>query len=386
MQQEREMKTWKSPLLIGVLVLLSWTAQAEPGVTDTSITFGMSAPFSGPNGAYGQDMKEAIATYFEQVNKGGGVHGRKLELIALDDGYEAERTVANTKSLVEDKKVFGLLAFYGSSPTTEAMNAVFGPARVPLVGAISGATTLRQAFSENPNTRYVFNIRASYADEAEAIIKQLVALGLTRIAVLYQNDGFGKSGLDGISAALRKNGLAPAAVGTVERNSLEVGKAVESIAKAMPQAVVMVTLYKPTAAFVKAMKKAGHSPLFMTLSSVGAEQLVQELGNEARGIGISQVMPYPWNDTIPLVREYQHLLGKQGKFSYYGVEGYLMARVLVDALKKQGKEPTREKLVSTLEAMNQDLGGYRVKFSPEAHAGSKFVELTVIGPGGRVLK
>jgi len=175
-------------------------------------------------------------------------------------------------------------------------------------------------------------------------------------------------------------------VGTVERNSLDVAKAVESISKATPQAVVMVTLYKPTSAFVKSMKKAGQNPMFMTLSPVGAEQLVQELGNEARGIGISQVMPYPWNDTVSVVREYQRLLGKQGKFSYYGIEGYMMARVLVDALKKQAKDVSREKTVSTLEGLSQDFGGYRVSYGPESRQGSRFVELTVIGPGGKVLK
>jgi ABC-type branched-subunit amino acid transport system substrate-binding protein len=380
------MTTWKQVAAAGLLALLSWTASADPGITDNAITIGMSAPFSGPNGAYGEDMKAAITAYFGQVNKSGGVNGRKLELVALDDGYETDKAVANTKALIEDKKVFSLLAFYGSSPTTEAMNSVFGPAKVPLIGTISGAGTIRQAPSANPNNRYMFNVRASYADETEAIINQLVALGLKSIAVFYQNDGFGKSGLEGVTSALKKYGLAPSAVGTVERNSLDVTKAVESISKATPQAVVMVTLYKPTSAFVRAMRKAGQNPMFMTLSPVGAEQLVQELGPDARGIGISQVMPYPWNDTVSVVREYQRLLGKQGKFSYYGIEGYMMARVLVDALKKQGKDVSREKLVSTLEGLNQDFGGYRVGYTPDSRQGSRFVELTVIGPGGKVLK
>jgi branched-chain amino acid transport system substrate-binding protein len=381
------MRSWKNLAAAGLLSLLGWTASAaDPGITDTSITIGMSAPFSGPNGAYGEDMKTAINAYFGQINKSGGINGRKLELVALDDGYETDRTVANTKALIDDKKVFSLLAFYGSSPTTEAMNAVFGPAKVPLVGTISGAGTIRQAPSANANNRYMFNVRASYADETEAIINQLVALGLKSIAVFYQNDGFGKSGLEGVTSALKKYNLAPSAVGTVERNSLDVAKAVESISKVTPQAVVMVTLYKPTAAFVRSMKKAGQNPMFMTLSPVGAEQLVQELGNEARGIGISQVMPYPWNDTVSVVREYQRLLGKQGKFSYYGIEGYMMARVLVDALKKQGKDISREKLISTLEGLNQDFGGYRVSYNADSRQGSRFVELTVIGPGGKVLK
>lgn len=372
-------------LLAVAAIAVSMSASAEPGVTENKITLGMSGPFSGPNGAYGIDMRTVIQAYFEQVNKGGGVNGRKIELVALDDGYETERTVANTKTLINDKNVFALLSFYGSSPTTEAMNKVFGPAKVPLVGTISGAGTLREPLSQNPNGRYMFNVRASYADETEAIVNQLVSLGLKNIAVFYQNDGFGKSGLDGVTAALKKHNLAPTAVGTVERNSIDVDAAVQAIAKGKPQAVVMVTLYKPTAAFVKAMKKAGQNPMFMTLSPVGTEQLVAELGPDARGIGISQVMPYPWNDIVPMVRDYQKLVGKGG-FSYYGIEGFVMARVVVDALRRAGKDLTREKMVSTLEGTSLDLGGFRVSYSPNSRLGSRYVELTVVGPGGKILK
>ena len=368
-------------------IALSTACWAEPGVTDTTITLGMSAPFSGPNGAYGEDMRQTIQSYFEQINKGGGINGRKLQLVALDDGYETERAVANTRSLINDKNAFALLSFYGSSPTTEAMNSVFGPAKVPLVGTISGAATLRQPIQANANSRYMFHVRASYADETEAIVNQMVSIGLRSIAVFYQNDGFGKAGLDGVTAALKKHNLTPSAVGTIERNSLDVNAAVQSIAKSNPQAVVMVTLYKPTAAFVRAMKRAGQNPMFMTLSPVGTEQLVQEFGPEARGIGISQVVPYPWNDIVPVVRDYQKIAAKPGSYSYYGLEAYLTARTMVEGLRRAGRDLTRDKLVTTLETLsNIDLGGYRMNYSPTARYGSRFVELTVIGPGGKVLR
>jgi ABC-type branched-subunit amino acid transport system substrate-binding protein len=233
----------------------------------------------------------------------------------------------------------------------------------------------------------MFNVRASYADETAAIVNQLVSLGIRKIAVFYQNDGFGKSGLEGITVALKKHGLVPAAVATVERNSIDVARAVEIISKDAPQAVMMVTLYKPTAAFVKAMMKTPQRPTLMTLSPVGAEQLVRELGAESRGIGISQVMPYPWNDTVPMVRDYQKLLGKKDSYSYYGIEGYAMARVLVEGLKKAGpKDLSREKFISALEGLNLDLGGLRVAFDSNQRSGSSFVELTVLGPGGKILK
>ena len=373
-------------LLAVAAIAVSAQAAAEPGITDNSITLGMTSPFSGTNGVYGTDMRQVIQTYFDQVNKAGGVNGRKINLVALDDGYETDRAVANTKSLINEKNVFALLASYGSSPTTEAMNTVFGPAKVPLVGTISGAGSLREPISQNPNGRYMFNVRASYADETEAIVNQLVSLGLKSIAVFYQNDGFGKSGLDGVTVALKKHNLAPTAAATVERNSVDVTAAVEAIAKSKPQAVVMVTLYKPTAAFVKAMKKANQSPMFMTLSPVGTEQLVAELGPDARGIGISQVMPYPFNDIVPMVRDYQKLVGAKAGYSYYGIEAYAMARVMVDALKRMGKDPSREKLMAALESTSLDMGGLKVAYSATNRQGSRFVELTVIGPGGKVLK
>jgi len=373
-------------LLAVAAIAVSSLAVAEPGITENSITLGMTSPFSGPNGAYGNDMRRVIEAYFEQVNKSGGVNGRKINLVALDDGYETDRAVANTRILISEKNVFALLASYGSSPTTEAMNKVFGPSRVPLVGTISGAGSLREPISQNPGSRYMFNVRASYADETEAIVNQLVSLGLKNVAVFYQNDGFGKSGLEGVTNALKKSNLAPTAAATVERNSVDVTAAVEAIAKAKPQAVIMVTLYKPTAAFVKAMKKAGQSPMFMTLSPVGTEQLIAELGPDSRGIGISQVMPYPWSDVVPMVHDYQKLVGSKGGYSYYGIEAYAMARVMVDALKRMGKDPSREKLMTALESTNLDMGGLKVAFSATNRQGSRFVELTVVGPGGKVLK
>lgn len=381
------MRILKRLITVGAMAFSAISWASDPGVTDSTITIGMSAPLSGPNGAYGQDMRQTIQTYFEQVNKAGGINGRKLELIALDDGYETEKTVANTKMLIGEKQAFALLAYYGSSPTTEAMNTVFGPAKVPLVGTISGAATLREPIGSNPNARYMFNVRASYADETEAIVNQLVSLGLKSIAVFYQNDGFGKSGLEGVTAALKKHNLTPSAVSTVERNSVDVSKAIEPIAKASPQAVIMVTLYKPTAAFVRAMRKAGQNPMFMTLSPVGTEQLIQELGADARGIGVSQVAPYPWNAVTQIARDYQRIASKPGTYSYYGMEAYLMARTMAEGLRRAGKDLSREKLVTALESLNSfDFGGYRMNYGNNNRTGSRFVELTVIGPGGKILR
>lgn len=374
-----------SACLIGMTSLQA--SIAETGVTDTSIQLGMSVPLTGPASGHGNELKQIISAYFDQINKNGGINGRKLQLTVMDDGYDPEKAVANTKTLIETNKVFALLGYYGSVTINDAMNKVFGPAKVPMIGGVSGAMALRQPPSTSPNNRYLFVQRASYADEAEAIGTQLATLGLKNIAVFYQNDGFGKAGLEGLNNALKKHNLTPSATATVERNSVDISKAVEVISKANPQAVVMVTLYKPTAALVKALHNANQSPMFMTLSPVGVDQLTQELGNDARGIGISQVMPFPWNDTQPVVKEYQHFVGKQGPYSYMSMEGFIIAKIAVEALRKAGgKDISREKLVTAMESMNQDFGGYRVAFGPNNHAGSQFVQLTVIGAGGKLIK
>lgn len=379
------LKSLLAAVSTGLLLTAAHPARAaDPGIGDGTITLGMSAPFSGPNGAYGKEMREGALAYFAQLNGAGGVNGKKIELVTLDDGYETDRTVANTRKLIDENKVFALMAYYGSSPTTEAMK-LFSEAKTPLLGTISGASSLR-----SPVNRYMFHLRASYADETEAIVNHLVGMGITNIAVFYQNDGFGKSGKDGVVAALARHKLKPVAEGSVERNSLQVEAAVAQIAKSNPQAVIMVTLYKPTAEFIRQMRKAGQMPQFSTLSPIGADLLVGEMGaKDAHGVGIAQVMPYPWNDTLPVVKEYHKALqafAKHDRYSYYGLEGFINAKLMAEALRKTGRDLSREKLVTTLETTPFDLGGYKINYSPTSHNGSRFVDLTVLGRDGRVLR
>jgi branched-chain amino acid transport system substrate-binding protein len=368
--------------LARVAALGAWplAARAQPGVTD-AIALGMSAPFHGPNGAWGLEMKEAISACFEQVNAGGGVHGRPLKLVALDDGYAPQQAAANTRTLLQDHQVFALLGYCGDESVAAAAQ-VYGPARVPLVGAMSGAQALRR-----PVQRQTFHLRASHADETAAIVRQMVTIGVTRVAVLLQDDSFGQSGLDGVVAGLKRHQLAPVAVAAVARGSLDLAAAAERIAQSEPQAVVLVVPYKPAAAFIGLMRAAGQRPRYLAVSTVGTDQLISLMGEGARGIGVSQVMPSPWNDTVPAVREYQRLLPQAdaSAYSYSGLEGYLNAKLVVDALRRAGKDPSRERFVRALEEMKgHDLGGFRVSYSPTDHGGSSFVELTVIGEGGRV--
>ena len=359
-------------------------AAAADGVTASTVVVGQSAALSGPAAELGAEMRKGILAYFEHVNRSGGVNGRRLVLKSLDDGYEATRAAANTKKLIQDEDVFALLGYVGT-PTSEAAKPIFTDARVPFVGAFTGAELLRAPFN-----RYIFNVRASYYAETDAIVDLLARMGLTRIAVFYQNDSYGKAGLTGVERAMSRRNLKIGATGTVERNSVEVAAAVKAIAASDPQAVVMISAYKSCGAFVKEMKKAGSNPQFMNVSFVGSRALAAELGDLGRGVGIAQVMPFPWNAATPVVRDYQRQIapnGSENDYSFGSLEGYVAAKVFVEGLRRAGKEPTREALVTALETLRDfDLGGFYVTFTPADHNGSKFVEMTVISRNGKIMR
>jgi branched-chain amino acid transport system substrate-binding protein len=356
---------------------------ATDGVSDSNIVLGMSSPLSGPSGTYGRQMREGIEACFQKINSSGGVHGRSLKLVAMDDGYEVDPAVANAKKLIEGEKVFALMGFYGSSPTA-AVLPLLTATGVPLIGTVSGADALR-----NPPNPQMFHLRASYGDETAAIVKNLVTVGIKRVAVFYQDDGFGQAGLKGVKDALTANQLEPVAVASVPRNSVEVAPAVATIAKADPQAVVMVTLYRPTAEFIRQMRKAHSKPAFVALSPVGTDQLVSELGpDDARGLQVAQVIPYPWGDKVEVVREYKRAMASysmNAPLSYYGLEGYLTAKLMAAALQRAGASLNRKALMTALRAGPFDLGGYRVNYAPGSNSGSNYVEISVIGQNGRIL-
>jgi ABC-type branched-subunit amino acid transport system substrate-binding protein len=344
---------------------------------------GQSAAFTGAAAELGKDMRAGIQAYFDQVNRAGGVHGRKLVLKSLDDGYEPTRAAENTRKLIQDD-VFALLGYVGT-PTSEASKPIFTEARMPFVGAFTGAELLRAPFN-----RYIFNVRASYYAETDAIVELLTKLDLKRIAVFYQNDSYGKAGLTGVERAMTARGLKIVGVGTVERNSVDVAAAVKEIAAKEPQAVVLISAYKSCAAFIKAMKKAGVHPQFMNVSFVGSKALAAELGPEGQGVGIAQVVPFPWFIGTPIVKEYQKHLGTSNSAAEIGfgsLEGYIAARVFAEGLRRAGPNPTRDGFISAMETLRDyDIGGYFVTYTPADHNGSKYVDLTVIGREGRFMR
>jgi ABC-type branched-subunit amino acid transport system substrate-binding protein len=366
-----------------VIAMIAVAASADPGVTSNSILIGQSAAFTGPASELGTEMRAGAMAYFQWINAQGGVNGRKIELRSLDDGYEADRAAGNTKKLIEDG-VFLLFGYVGT-PTSNASKPIFTAAKVPFVGPFTGAESLR-----NPLNRYIFNIRASYYDETDKLVGQLVGQTLDRIAVFYQNDDYGKAGLAGVERAMAKRSMKILAMGTVERNTTEVATAVKSICKDDPQGVVMISAYKSCAAFIKEARAAGCNPQFMNVSFVGSKALAHEAGTAGRGVGVSQVVPFPWNLSAKVVKDYQQLLeastGKQN-YSFTSLEGFIAAKVLVEGLRRTGNDLTREKFVNAMEQIRDyDVGGFTVSFSPTDHSGSKFVELTVISRDERFLR
>lgn len=364
------------------LCTLHFSATAGPANEDP-IVLGMSAPMSGPNGIYGRQMRESIDAYFAKVNEGGGVRGHPLKLVAKDDGYEVDRAVANAKDLIVNEHAFALMAFYGTASTT-AVLPLLDTYNIPLVGTISGAEILR----EHPNP-HMFHLRASYGDETAAIVKSLLTVGLKRIAVLYQDDGFGQAGLKGVKTALAQSQIELVAAASVPRNSSSLDPAVAEIAKAKPQAIVLVALAQAASSFIKQIKPLSEQTYFIALSPVGTDQLIAGLGKDvARGVQVAQVIPSPWSDRTKIAREYKQTLArytKNAEFSYYGLEGYINAKLVVSALERASPVFTRDALIKALRSGPFDFGGYAVNFPAGSNSGSRYVEISVIGADGRIM-
>ena len=368
-------------LLFVAAALAAQSAFAQ-GVTADKVRLGQAAVFTGPAAQLGIQMRNGIKAYFDDVNEKGGVHGRKLELVSEDDLYESTKAPAASKKLIDEHKVFALLGYVGT-PTGVAHLPVVTEAKVPLVGMFTGAEVLRE-----PINRYVFHVRASYYDETDKIVEQVVSTGGKKISVFYQSDAYGEAGRKGTEIALTKRGMKIHSTGTVERNTVKVEEAVKAINASQPDAVVMVCAYTSCAEFIRQMKKAGSAAIFYNVSFVGSKALADALGKDGVGVAISQVVPFPWSRSVPVVKEYQALAKKAGfpDYNFSAMEGFLTAKVMVEALKRTGKDLTREKFVDTMEKMEADLGGFHVSYSPKNHAGSRFVDLTIIGQEGKFLR
>ena len=373
-------------VLTGLTLLLAMTGPLpasadEVGVSADTILFGQAAVLEGPSSALGQGMRQGILAAFARVNADGGIHGRKLKLISRDDGYDPDRSAVQTRRLIEEDKVFALIGAVGT-PTAVATIPITRATNVPVIGPFTGAEFLR-----SPDLTNVVNIRASYGAEAEAWIQHLTEdLHVKRIAIFYQDDSFGRDGLKGVKRALEKRGLELAAEGTFERNTRAVGSALRTIQRAEPEAVVMVGTYGPCAEFIKLAHRRNFNPTFVNISFVGANALAKELGPEGAGVIVSQVVPFPWDTSLKLVRDYQAAqwaIDPSLTPDFVSLEGYLSGRLVAAALELTGPNPTRAQLLQVINDVGRfDISGNVVTFGAKTGEAPPKVFLTVIQRDG----
>ena len=373
-------RSWLCLLGAAFVCCLNTYGRAEDGVSKDSILFGQVAALNGPAQALGQGMREGILAAFEEANRAGGINGRKLELKSIDDSYEPEKTIEATNKAIKEDKVFALVGAVGT-PTSRAGQPIATAAKVPFIGPFTGAEFLR-----NPFNRYVVNIRASYFQETEAWVEHLTNdLGVTRIAILYQDDAFGLSGLAGVKKAMEKRNLSLVAEGTFKRNTTAIKSALLEIMKGQPQAVVTVGPYKPIAAFIKLARQLKVDATFVAISFVGSDSLAQELGSEGAGVVVSQVVPFPGDKSLPVVASYHSALAavnEKSKPGFVSLEGYLAGRLVVEAIRRIPGEPTRDAFLDAIEREPFDLGGMKLTFSATQNQGSNQVYFTVLQSDG----
>jgi branched-chain amino acid transport system substrate-binding protein len=364
-----------------VLMMVGGTALAETGVNSGEIVLGQTCALTGPAESLGQGMQAGMLAYFAKVNENGGINGRQIKLVSKDDGYEPDRAVANTRELIDQDQVFLLIGGVGT-PTAKAIVPVAEENKVPFFGPFTGAEFLR-----NPYKPYVVNVRGSYFQEMEAHAANLVdKQGIRRVACFYQNDGYGKAGLAGIEKALAARGLELVGTGTYERNTTAVKAGLMAIKKAQPEAIVMVGAYKPCAEFIKLAKKVGlQDATFCNISFVGTKALMAELGDAGEGCVVSQVVCYPYDQSIPLVSEYTACMNKYqpGKSQgFVSLEGFMVGKLFCQTLEKAGADVTRESFLNTVDTVGTfDLGGVSLNFGPNDHQGMEEIYLTVIRGG-----
>ena len=375
---------WILAWVILPVVLVRIAVGAEPGVTEKEIVVGQCAVFEGPTSALGLGMKAGLEACFSQVNAAGGIGGRQIRLVTRNDGYEPEKTILGTRELIQNEPVLLLIGGVGT-PTSQVALPMAEEAQVPFVAPFTGAEFLR-----NPFCKYAVNLRASYFQEMERLARWLVdTRKLTRIACLYQNDGYGQAGLKGIELALKRRKLELASVGTYERNTVAIKTGLLEVRKGNPQAVVLVGAYKACAEFITLARKVGLADsVFCSISFVGTKALLAEAGVAGEGVVISQVVPAPTSATLPVVAAYQAALKKyqpDAALDWISLEGYLAAKLFCQVAEKAGPGLSRESFLATLDRVgNFDLGGFALKFGPDNHQGSDQVFLTVI-KGGQVV-
>ena len=369
-------------LLIAVLSAGNTPSSGEFGVSAQRILFGQSAAFTGPAQDLGKNMRLGIDAAFQEVNGRGGVHGRRIELLSLDDAYEPEAAIGNTRRLIEEEEVFALIGAVGT-PTSRSAAPLAAIAGVPYIAPFTGAAFLREA-----KWRNVINLRASYFQETEEMVDRIISdLGIYRIAVLYQDDSFGRAGYRGVRRALERRDLKPAAIGVYPRNTTAVKTALLDLRDGDPEAVILVGAYQPVAALIAWARHIKFEPAFITISFVGSNALIRELGPDGTGVFVTQVVPFPTADEPSIAAVYRRALETHAPSALPGFvsfEGYLAGRLAIVALELCGWELDRACFLDSLRRVDIiDLDGFKLRYGDTDNQGSDTVFLTVIGADGR---
>ncbi len=378
---------WLFALCLGLLSLLPRGAlgQAVPGVSDTEIRIGSCSALEGPSQFLGIQTVLGAFLYFEQINSQGGVHGRKLRMVSRDDSYDPEKAPACFRHVL-DENVFAL-GFFVGTPTAMKHVPLAEANKIPIVGLFTGAQALYA-----PLRHYVINVRASYYDETREQVDHLWGtLGFRRIGVIYPEDAFGTTVLDGVKLALKKHASEPVAAASYPRQTAQVDQAIAVVRAANPEAVVLVGPYAPVAEIVKRAHAGGWKPLFLTVSFVGTDEFIRTAGNDAEGVVITQVVPPYYITELRTVALYRRTLQKfrpDEKPNFVSLEGFVDAMVLVEGLKRAGRALTREKLIDALESIHElDIGlgsDMTLAYSSKDHKGLHHVIPSVVR-GGRAV-
>jgi branched-chain amino acid transport system substrate-binding protein len=372
-------------LVVGLFVAAAGESPScaeEKVVTNQEIVIGMSNVLTGPASALGTGVKAGAMTYFQKINKAGGVNGHKIKVISYDDGYEPKRTVENTNKLINEDKVFALFGYVGT-PTSSAVLPIIKKEHMLYWGPFTGAEFLR-----TPVTKYIFNVRGSYYDEVEMQVKYLTEkLGKKKIGIFIQNDAYGLSVKGGVIKALNKRNLEIMGEGSYERNTENVDAGLAAIKPYNPDAVIMVGTYKAMAEFIKKAKAQGFNPVFLNVSFVGTAALVKELAGSGDGVIVTEVMPSPYDSSLPLVRQYRQDMKAAGysDLDYTDLEGYVDAVVFVEILKKVDGPLTRDSFIAAAEKLNETVGGLPFILTVENHQAMSKIYLTKIA-GSRVVE
>jgi ABC-type branched-subunit amino acid transport system substrate-binding protein len=358
-------------------------ALAEPGVTSDTITLGQSTALSGPLGDLGQEVLKGAKVYFDALNARGGINGRSIKLVSKDDAYDPAKTLENVNALIAEDNTLALFGTFGT-PSNEALIPVAQKAGLPVFTPYSGAPSIRAKTSKG-----VYNLRASYADEVERLVEHLNTVGIKKIAIAYQNNAFGKEVLAAANEAMERRQLKPLMTASVESDAKDAAASTDKLLAPQPEAVLLALAGKPTVEVIKNIAQKRRGMQMYALSVLATPSNLRALGKDGTGVAITQVVPFPVNSTLPLVREYQQAMKAAGhtELSHLSLEGYTNAKLVAEGLRRAGQKLTRASLMAAMDNMRAySMGGMDVSFGQGAASGTRFVELTMVNAQGKLIK